>query len=49
MSDISQLTSRVGEGGGVGEEWDTKVPISLHYLAQGDGQRGGFPPLGVDG
>ncbi len=40
MSDISQLDSRVGEG-----EWGTKVPISLHYLAQGEGQLGGLRSL----
>jgi hypothetical protein len=30
--------------------WSTKLPISLHYLAQGEGQGGGgvaFPPLGA--
>ncbi len=34
-------------GGGGGGEWGTKVPISLNYLAQGEGQGEGvvFPPL----
>ncbi len=40
MSDISQLASRVGgEKGGVGQI----LPISLHYLAQGEEQEGGLP------
>ncbi len=41
MSDIPQLASGVGE-------WGTKVPILLHYLAQGERAREGvaFPPLG---
>ncbi len=39
--DISQLTSRVG-GKGV---WDSKLPISLHYLAQGERQGGGLRSL----
>jgi hypothetical protein len=41
MSDILQIASRVGGEG----EWDTKLPISLHYLAQGEGQRGGLCSL----
>jgi hypothetical protein len=43
MSDISQIAC--GGGGGVEGEWGTKLPISLHYLAQGKGQRGGVFPL----
>ncbi len=39
MSDISQIASRGGGGGGKGE-FGTKFPISLHYLAQGEGQGG---------
>jgi hypothetical protein len=38
MSDISQLASRVGRERG--SEAITLVYISLHYLAQGEGQRG---------
>jgi hypothetical protein len=44
MSNISQLASRVGGGGGE-EEWGTKVPILLHYQAQGEGQGGGLQSL----
>jgi hypothetical protein len=43
MSYISQLSSRVGEGGGDGQS----LSISLHYLAQGEGagREVAFPPL----
>ena len=41
MSDISQLANGVGGEG----EWGTKVTILLHYLAQGEGQGGGFRSL----
>jgi hypothetical protein len=43
MSDISQLASSVGEGGE--GSWGSKLPISLHYLAQGEGQGGGLRSL----
>jgi hypothetical protein len=43
MSDISQLASRVGGGGEV--EWGSKLPISLHYSAKGEGQGGGLRSL----
>ncbi len=43
MSDISQLASRWRGGG----NWGTKVPISLHYLAQGGGGCVPSPPLGT--
>ena len=36
MSDVSQLASRVGGEG----EWGSELPISLHYLAQVEGQEG---------
>jgi hypothetical protein len=36
MSDISQLANRMGAEG----EWGAKVPISLHYLSQGEGKGG---------
>ncbi len=32
-------------GGGGEGEWGTKLPISLHYLAQGEGQGGGLGSL----
>ncbi len=43
MSYISQLSSRVGEGGGDGQS----LSISFHYLAQGEGagREVAFPPL----
>jgi hypothetical protein len=41
MSDISPLASRVG-GEGV---WGNKIPLSLHYLAQGEGMVGGLRSL----
>ncbi len=41
--DISQLASRVG--GGDEGEWGRKLPISLHILAQGEGQGGGLCSL----
>jgi hypothetical protein len=42
MSDISPLASRVGGEG----DWGAQVPLSLHYLAQGEGQgEGGLRSL----
>jgi hypothetical protein len=41
LSAISQLASRVGGRGGEGE-WGSDLPISIHYLAQGEGQGGGL-------
>ncbi len=38
MSDISQLASRVGGK----REWGTKLPTTLYYLAQEEGQGGGL-------
>jgi hypothetical protein len=32
-------------GGGVEGEWGSKVPISLHFLAQGEGQGRGLRSL----
>ncbi len=39
MSDTSQVASMGGGG------WDNKLPISLHYLALGEGQGGGLRSL----
>ncbi len=41
MSDISSLASRVGGEG----DWGNKVPLSLHYMAQGEVQGGGLRSL----
>jgi hypothetical protein len=42
--------SKQGGGGGKGGEgdWGNKLPISLHYLAQGEGQGGGLRSLPLD-
>ncbi len=47
LSAISQLASRVGDGGE--GELGKILSISLHYLAQGERQEGGvaFPPLAL--
>jgi hypothetical protein len=40
MSDISQLASRVWGRRGGEEEWGNTLPLTLHYLHQGEGQGG---------
>jgi hypothetical protein len=43
MSDISQLAGRVERGEG---EWGSKLPVSLNYLVQGEGEgQGQIHPL----